>query len=113
MKTQSALALLTGLMISIPALAQNKVVAGAYNIDPMHSKLGFEIPHLVISTVEGKFNTFEGKLDLSDKFEKSKVSISADIGSIDTGVTKRDDHLKSPDFFDVAKNPKMKFESTE
>ncbi len=100
-------------LIALPALAEMKYSPGQYDIDPMHSKLGFEIPHLVISTVEGKFNKYEGKIDLNDKFDKSKVSVTADIASIDTGVVKRDDHLKSAEFFDAAKYPTMKFESTE
>lgn len=112
MKFSTALTLMTCSLIGTTALAQAKYAAGAYQIDPAHSKVGFEIPHLVISTVEGKFNNFEGKIDLKDKFENSKVGVTADISSIDTGVAKRDDHLKSPDFFDAAKNPKMKFEST-
>lgn len=99
--------------LSFSAMAQGKYKAGTYQVDPMHSKVGFEIPHLVISSVDGTFKTFDGTIDLAEKFEKSKVKASVDLSSIDTGVSKRDDHLKSPDFFDVKKYPKMKFESTE
>ena len=99
-------------LISISALAQKKLEAGRYNIDPMHSKVGFEVPHLVISSVEGKFNKFSGVIAVDDKFEKSKLTAEAEIASIDTGVGQRDDHLKSPDFFDSAKYPKMIFAST-
>ncbi len=60
--------------LSLSAHAENKIKAGSYNIDPAHSKVGFEIPHLVISTVEGRFTKFEGSLELAEKFEKSKVS---------------------------------------
>lgn len=94
------------------ATAATKPEAGKYNIDPMHSSVGFEVPHLVISTVEGKFKNFSGVLTIDDKFEKSKLTAEADIGSIDTSVKDRDDHLKSPDFFDAAKFPKMTFKST-
>ena len=87
--------------------------AGTFQVDPMHSKVGFEIPHLVISTVEGRFTAVDGTIELKDKFEKSTVKATMDVSSVDTGVSKRDDHLKSPDFFDVAKFPKMTFESTE
>lgn len=88
-----------------------KYQAGTYELDPTHSKVGFEIPHLVISTVEGKFNKSQGTITLDEKFEKSKVSAEVEISSIDTGEPKRDDHLKSPDFFEVAKYPKMTFKS--
>lgn len=98
-----------GLQLSSAEAA--KVEAGKYQIDPMHSKIGFEIPHLVISSVEGKFKTFEGELDIASDFSKSKINASVDINSIDTGVEKRDGHLKSPDFFDAEKNPKMTFVS--
>lgn len=94
------------------AVAATKLEAGKYNIDPMHSSVGFEIPHLVISTVEGKFKAFSGVITVDENFEKSKLESEADISSIDTGVKDRDDHLKSPDFFDAAKFPKMTFKST-
>lgn len=90
-----------------------KYESGNYQLDPAHSKVGFEIPHLVISTVEGKFNNSEGSIELNDKFEKSKVKANVDIASIDTGNEKRDTHLKSPDFFDSGKYPKMTFESVQ
>lgn len=106
----SALALAT---FAGTAMAQGKYTAGTYQLDPAHSKVGFEIPHLVISSVEGRFTTFTGSVDLADDFAKSKAKVDVDLSSIDTGVGKRDDHLKSPDFFDVAKYPKMTFESTE
>lgn len=109
---KSSLIIALALVLSFPALAQSKYAPGSYQVDPAHSKVGFEIPHLVISTVEGKFNTFSGTVDLAEKFEKSKVTMVAEIASIDTGVAKRDDHLKSPDFFDAKKNPQMKFVST-
>jgi len=93
------------------ASAKGRPLAGSYQIDPMHSKIGFEVPHLVISSVEGRFKSFEGLLHIDENFQKSSVSTSVDIASIDTGVAKRDDHLRSPDFFDAQKYPKMTFES--
>lgn len=86
--------------------------AAVYNIDPAHSKVGFEIPHLVISTVEGRFTKFDGKIEIAEKFAASKASVNVDIDSIDTGNADRDKHLKSPDFFDAAKFPKMTFKSS-
>jgi polyisoprenoid-binding protein YceI len=100
------------LSVSVSA-APAKYQPGTYVVDTAHSKVGFEIPHLVISSVEGQFKTFESNVVLTDKFEKSSVKATVDMNSIDTGVTKRDDHLKSPDFFDAKKYPKMTFESTK
>lgn len=82
-------------------------------IDPAHTEIGFKVKHLVISTVSGKFTSFEGKLEGEiEEFEKAKISFTADIDSIHTGVEQRDGHLKSADFFDAAKYPKLNFEST-
>jgi len=86
--------------------------AGAYAIDPMHSKVGFEISHLVISSVEGRFTEFEGKIEIAEKFAQSKANVSVNMASVDTGVGKRDEHLRSPDFFDAKKFPKMTFVSS-
>lgn len=99
-------------LITVAAQASAKIESGKFNIDPMHSKVGFEIPHLVISTVEGSFKTFEGTVEIDPTFSKSKVEAEVQISSIDTGVAKRDDHLKSADFFDEKKHPKMIFKST-
>lgn len=105
-------------MILLSSLAFSTAQAGnyqngTYEIDSMHSKVGFEISHLVISSVEGRFTNFDGKLELDPNFGKSKVSANIDVSSIDTSVPKRDDHLKSADFFDAKKHSSMTFESTE
>lgn len=107
--------LATGLMIgSIVAQAQSaKYNPGEYKVDPMHSKIGFEVPHLVISTVEGKFQKVDGQITLDKEFQKSKVIANAETESIDTGVKDRDDHLKSADFFDAKNNPQLTFKSSE
>ncbi|MCB9073144.1 MAG: YceI family protein [Bdellovibrionaceae bacterium] len=86
--------------------------SGLYKIDPVHSTVGFEVPHLVISSVEGKFIDFSGEITLDEKnFEKSKVSAVINVQSIDTSNQKRDEHLKSKDFFEVAQYPTMTFTS--
>lgn len=99
-------------LLSFSVYAGTAHKAGTYAIDAAHSKVGFEIPHLVISSVDGTFASFEGSVVLAEKFEKSSVKASVDVKSIDTDNEKRDEHLRSPDFFDVAKFPKMTFEST-
>lgn len=85
--------------------------AGKYAIDPAHSKVGFEIPHLVISSVEGRFTKYEGEIDFAEKFTDSKVTAKIDTSSIDTSNDDRNKHLKSADFFDVAKYPNITFKS--
>lgn len=84
-----------------------------WTIDSAHSEIGFKVKHLVISTVSGKFTSFEGKVESEkDDFADAKISFSADIDSIHTGNEQRDGHLKSADFFDAANHPKLTFEST-
>lgn len=112
MKALLSLAALA-LASSLSFAADSKIIAGTYDIDASHSKVGFEIPRMVISTVDGQFTKFEGKITLADKIEKSKVSVTIDAASIDTGNKKRDDHLRNADFFDASKYPQIKFESTE
>lgn len=89
-----------------------KLEKGQYQVDASHSKVGFEISHLVVATVDGKFKSYTGTVDIADKFTDSKFEANVDINSIDTSSEKRDEHLKSADFFDVAKFPAMTFKST-
>ena len=82
-------------------------------LDTNHSEVTFKVKHLVISSVTGKFKSFEGSVE-SDKedFTDARIQFSADVNSVDTGNEQRDGHLKSPDFFDAANHPKIHFEST-
>jgi polyisoprenoid-binding protein YceI len=89
------------------------VPGGDYNIDPAHSRIGFSIRHLEIAWVEGRFKDFKGTIHFDDKdVTKSTVEFTAKVESIDTGVEARDKHLRTADFFDVAKHPEMSFKST-
>lgn len=81
--------------------------------DPLHSQIEFKIKHLMISTVRGSFESFNISIDTKDAtFRGSKIECEIDVGSIKTNIKDRDDHLKSPDFFDVENYPKMRFKST-
>lgn len=81
-------------------------------IDPAHSEVQFKVKHLVISTVTGQFKNFSGKLETeSDAFENAKITFEADIKSISTNNEDRDNHLKSPDFFEAESYPKLTFVS--
>ena len=104
------------LLLVVAALAPAFASAGTstWNVDPMHSRVGFAVKHLVISTVRGEFKKYEGKVVLDDAdLTKSTVEATIDPATIDTGVADRDGHLRSPDFFDVAKNPSVTFKSTK
>lgn len=85
-----------------------------WNIDSSHSGVHFTVRHMVIAKVRGAFQRFEGRVELDEKnIESSKVSVRIDATSIDTREEKRDAHLRSADFFDVAKYPELTFESTK
>jgi polyisoprenoid-binding protein YceI len=82
-------------------------------IDPTHSAVQFEIKHLMIATLTGRFNDIAGTVEAGDNFENAKFSFSANVNSINTNDEQRDIHLKSADFFDAEKFPKLSFISTE
>ena len=85
---------------------------GVWNVDPVHSSVGFVARHLMVSKVRGRFATFTGTLTLADDPLASKVEASVDIASITTGDETRDGHLKSGDFFEAETFPTMTLVST-
>jgi polyisoprenoid-binding protein YceI len=101
--------------IAASLLAAATVVASAettWKIDSAQSQATFTIRHMGISNVSGRFGNISGELTFDDKdLPKSTVSAAIDTTTVDTGVAQRDGHLKSPDFFDVAKFPTMSFVS--
>jgi polyisoprenoid-binding protein YceI len=85
-----------------------------YSIDTTHSEIQFKVKHLVISTVSGHFQKFEGSLEANEaNFSDAKINFSADVNSIDTNNEQRDGHLKSDDFFNAEKFPAITFVSKE
>jgi polyisoprenoid-binding protein YceI len=84
-----------------------------WNLDTKHSEIQFKAKHLMISTVTGTFKTFDAAMETEgDDFCKSEITFSADVNSIATGNEERDGHLKSADFFNAEKFPKLSFVST-
>src|SRR3954447_4516333 len=93
------------------ALATNARAGEAYKFDQNGSTIGFTIRHL-LGAARGEFHRFSGTIDLDrDQPEKSSVSARIEVASIDTGISKRDSHLRSADFFDAQKFPVIAFKS--
>lgn len=87
--------------------------SGTYTVDPAHTSIGFEVRHMGIADVQGRFNKKTGKLVVDTKdITRSTVEFTIETASIDTGVEARDNHLRSPDFFEASKYPEMRFKST-
>ena len=96
------------LLLTLVASAQQ-----SWSNDPMHSRLGFVVKHLTISEINGQFSDFSVKVKTSKAdYSDMKVSLTAKTASISTGIEMRDNHLKTPDFFDAQTYPELKFEST-
>jgi len=96
------------LLVVLPQIA----LAATWKIDPVHTAVEFKIRHLMVSWVKGVFTEVDGTADIdSDDLTKSAVQVRIGTTSINTNNQKRDDHLRSPDFFDVATFPAMTFVS--
>lgn len=84
-----------------------------WNLDGMHSEIGFKVKHMMITNVSGNFGTFNASAETEgDDFSSAKFVFNAEIDSINTGVADRDGHLKSDDFFNASAYPHMSFKST-
>jgi polyisoprenoid-binding protein YceI len=94
-------------LLPVSALAQTQ----SWEADPVHSHVGFSVRHMMISNVKGEFTKYSAKVQTERDLTKSTVDVSIDVASINTGNAQRDGHLKSPDFFDAAKFPKITFKS--
>ena len=96
-KLTSTLLVLLAASTGASTFAADKITPGTYKVDVDHSKVGFSISHLVVSTVDGVFTDYQSEFTVGKKFEDLQISTSINTASISTGVTKRDEHLKSPD----------------
>lgn len=88
-------------------------MSNKWSIDPTHSEVEFKVKHLMISTVTGKFTSFQGEAETAtDEFGGASIKFSADVKSISTGNEMRDGHLMSDDFFNAESYPQINFAST-
>ena len=88
------------------------VPAGTWTVDPTHSTVGFSVKHLGIATVRGKFDEFEGTLEIGEGDESARAHGTVKAVSVNTNDAGRDEHLRSADFFGVEANAELSFAST-
>jgi len=94
--------------LALPSLVR----AATWDLDPAHTSVQFSVRHLMVSTVRGAFGKVAGTVAVDEQdLTRSKIQATIDAASIDTRIEKRDAHLKSPDFLDVAKYPTITFVS--
>jgi polyisoprenoid-binding protein YceI len=86
--------------------------AATWNIDPVHSEVGFSVRHMMVSKVRGRFTKFSGQLVTAENPLQSAVTAEIDLTSINTGQEQRDQHIQSADFFEVETYPTMTYKST-
>jgi polyisoprenoid-binding protein YceI len=98
--------------ISLVFAITTGVFASTWKVDTDHSSADFAIQHMAISKVKGSFENISGKVEFHESGPNPfSIELTIDTASIDTGVTKRDDHLRSADFFDVKQYPVITFTS--
>ena len=85
----------------------------SWQLDPIHTHIGFSVKHMMVSTVRGQFKQYRGTVNIDPAdFTRSTFEGEIDVTSIDTGNNQRDDHLRTSDFFDAPNHPKITFKST-
>lgn len=99
-------------LAALLTVASTGYAAQTFDVDQSHASVGFTISHLVISNVRGEFRDFEGQLVLDDEGNLTQISANIQVGSIDTGIQGRDDHLRGADFFNIEEFPQMTFVGT-
>jgi len=103
---------LLGLMLAVWLFCGVALAADEFKIDPNHSSLNFSVAHMGVSTVVGRFTSFDGKILLDDKdISKSSVNVTIKTASINTDVPNRDNDLRSANYFDAEKFPEITFQS--
>jgi polyisoprenoid-binding protein YceI len=93
--------------IAVPPVS---LPTGTWKVDAVHSSVEFQVKHLGIATVKGQFTEFDGTLEVSP--ENTVAYGTVQVASVDTREPARDEHLRSPDFFDAAQYPEISFRST-
>ncbi len=106
--------LLSVALAAVLGVASFSALGETWTVDPAHSSVGFSVRHMMISNVKGAFDKLTASVDGSPADPSTaKISATIEIASVDTRDAKRDEHLRSADFFDAAKYPQMTFTSTK
>ncbi len=100
--------LITALLLFIGGPA----IADVYVVDSDHTEIGFSVKHMVITNVKGAFREYTASFELDADNKLKSLTADIKVESIDTRIQKRDDHLRSPDFFDITKFPAITFKTT-
>src|SRR5687768_14567686 len=87
------------------------IPTGTWVADKAHTKIGFAVKHLGVTTVRGEFTDYDGTLEIGEDLSDARATATIRVASVDTGVDQRDDHLRSADFFDAERYPEITFES--
>jgi polyisoprenoid-binding protein YceI len=104
----------SALVFALSSLVSGAAHASAWVLDGDHTTVGFAVKHMMVTDVKGTFDKVSGTVEIDEKDpSKSKVEVEIDAASVNTRNAKRDEHLRSPDFFDTAKHAKLTFKSTK
>lgn len=102
------------LLVTILVIAGLSANADELVIDNSHSEVGFSIKHMMISNVKGEFESFDAEIDYDvQKMQFNELEATVEANSVNTGIEKRDNHLRSSDFFDAVKYPEITFAMTK
>lgn len=96
--------LIVGILFGISSL-----LASTYSVDKSHTNVAFSVKHMMISTVNGEFQEYDGSFELDEKNRLTALNADIDVASINTNIQRRDAHLKSEEIFNADKYPKIKF----
>jgi len=92
-------------------LTKPLIPTGTWQVDPAHTRVGFAVKHMGVTTVHGEFREFEGTLEIGEDLVQSRAYGTVKATSVDTNQPQRDEHLRSEDFFGAEANPDLRFES--